>query len=319
MHDAKLNTFQIYFSDHEGFRFGLDDMNITVAGVTYDLSVALGDGQSPTDGSGKWLTQTEMDEIIAYAYAYDIEVIPAFDMPGHFGAIRAKFPDLKYQETTKHGRAFMVEILKKYARYFAEKGCRYYNICGDETGISSKVYEQFMSDALYEISKLNMTPLFYNDTVCKDGYLAPFINNGGIVLGWIRRETQAKYSMIDRCGYRMINAASNNYHYWILNENAKPANLPELIRNTDIFLMADGSKMYNIVGSMYHIWCDLANLHGADDGNRVVAETADCIAAFGEAVNRAVPGDNLCVINSPDGSAFRLDVSNDGTLTATKI
>lgn len=319
MHNAKLNTFQIYFSDNEGFRFGLDDMNITVDDVVYDLSVALGDGRAPTDGSGKWLTQSEMDEIIAYAEAYDIEVIPAFDMPGHFGAIRDKFSGLEFQEATDHGRRFMVEILKKYASYFATKGCRYYNICGDETSISSDIYEKFMDMALYEIAKLNMTPLFYNDSVCKDGYFNPYLTNEGIVLGWIRRATHSDYNKIDNCGYRMINAAANNYHYWILNENEKPENLPDLIRNADIFLMADGSKMYNIVGSIYHIWCDLADMHGADEGAQIIAETEACISAFGEAVNRAVPTDRLCVIDSPDGSKFRLDVADNGTLSATKL
>lgn len=290
MHEANLNTFQIYFSDNEGFRFGLDDMNVTVNGVAYDVSVALGDGSSPTDGSGKWLTQEEMDDIISYAEAYGIEVIPAFDMPGHFGAIRSKFNEPKFQETTEHGRTFMCELLKKYASYFASKGCRYFNICGDETSISTELYEKFMSRAIYEICKLNMTPLFYNDSVCKDGYYSPYLNNGGIVLGWIRRAGQAAYSDIDRCGYRMMNAKASPY-YWVLNEDEKSADLVERIRNSDIFEMSDGSKMYNIVGAMYHIWCDIASLHGADEGDQIVRETADCIAAFGEAVNRAVPTD----------------------------
>lgn len=317
-HVANLNTFQIYFSDHEGFRFGLDDMNVTVSGNTYDLSIALGDGMSPTDGSGKWLTQSEMDDIINYAHSYDIDVIPAFDMPGHFGAIHSKFSEEKFRPTTKHGQSFMVEILRKYATYFANKGCRYYNICGDESNLASDMYESFMNEALHEIAKLNMTPLFYNDEVCKDGSLSPYLNNGGIVLGWNRYDYQAEYRIIDKSGYRMINAAGYPY-YWVLNEVEKADNLPDVIRNSDIFLMADGSKMYNIVGAMYHIWCDLANMHGADNGDQVIAETADCIAAFGEAVNRAVPNDFLHTIESPDGSVFRVDVSNDGTLSATKL
>jgi hypothetical protein len=318
MHTAKLNTFQIYFSDNEGFRFGLDDMNITVNGVVYDASIALGDGKAPTDGSGKWLTQAEMDDIISYAEAYNIEVVPAFDMPGHFGAIRSHFNDDKFKETTEHGRAFMCELLKKYASYFASKGCRYFNICGDETSISAELYEKFMSKAIYEICKLNMTPLFYNDSVCSDGYYSPYLNNGGIVLGWIRRTGQAAYNTIDRCGYRMINAKASPY-YWVLNEDAKADDLVDRIRNSDIFEMADGSKMYNIVGAMYHIWCDIANLHGADEGDRIVTETTDCIAAFGEAVNRAVPTDYLITIPSSNGSVFRLNVTNDGILSATKL
>lgn len=315
-HAAGLNTFQIYFSDHNGFRFGLDDMELVVEGKTYDLSIALGDGRAPTDGSDKWLTQAEMDEIIAHAQAYGMEIIPAFDMPDHARAIADAFPDITL--TNKHGIAFYIAILKKYAAYFASKGCMYYNICGDESSYDDGVYNTFMRLAMPEITKFNMTPLFYNDVVCKGGRMNPPMNSGGIVLGWIRRENQTPYSVLDRNGYRMINASGSQY-YWVLGVTTTTDTLVENIRNSNIFYMADRSLMYNIVGAMYHIWCDHADADGADNGDNVLEQTEACIAAFGEAVNRAVPGDNLTVVKSPDGYAFRIDVSNDGTLSATRL
>ena len=77
--------------------------------------------------------------------------------------------------------------------------------------------------------------------------------------------------------------------------------------------------MYNIVGAMYHIWCDQADVDGADNGDNVLVQTQGCIAAFGEAVNRAVPGDSLTVVKSPDGSTFRIDVADNGSLSTTKL
>ena len=315
-HAAGLNTFQIYFSDNNGFRFGLDDMELVVEGKTYDLSIALGDGRTPTDGSDKWLTQAEMDEIIAHAQSYGMEVIPAFDMPAHSATIQDAFPNesLIY----KRGMAFYVAILKKYAAYFASKGCMYYNICGDESSYSDDVYDTFMRLALPEIAKFDMVPLFYNDTVCKNGRMKPRMNSGGIVLGWIHRENQTPYSVLDRNGYRMINASGSQY-YWILGVTTTTDTLVENLRNSNIFYMADGSLMYNIVGAMYHIWCDQADVDGADNGDNVLAQTQDCIAAFGEAVNRAVPGDSLTVVKSPDGSTFRIDVADNGSLSTTKL
>ena len=62
---AGFNQVELYLSDNQGFRFALDDMKVTTStGNTYDLTPALGDGYSDgskyPDGSGKYLTQSEM-------------------------------------------------------------------------------------------------------------------------------------------------------------------------------------------------------------------------------------------------------------------
>ena len=68
--EAGFNQVELYLSDNQGFRFALDDMTLTTDYDTYDLTPALGDGYSTTDGkapcgSGKYLTQEEMDDNIA--------------------------------------------------------------------------------------------------------------------------------------------------------------------------------------------------------------------------------------------------------------
>lgn len=153
-----------------------------------------------------------MDEIIAYVYSKNMNFIPAFDMPGHFGAISRHFSDAKFSIKNNYGIMFRLSILRKYADYFQSKGCKYYNICGDEVGnMSSADYENFMRKAHKELILRNMTPLMYNDMICQDGDYSPMIDTGCIVLGWIRRNQMAAYKQINACGYRMINSAAKYY------------------------------------------------------------------------------------------------------------
>lgn len=72
-----------------------------VSGTTsYNLAEALGDGYSDggkyPDGSGQYLTQSEMDEIIDYANRKGIEIVPCINTPGHMGAILEEFPQFRY-------------------------------------------------------------------------------------------------------------------------------------------------------------------------------------------------------------------------------
>lgn len=346
MYSAGLNTFQIYFSDDNGFRFGLDDMDIIVDGVTYDLGDALGDGVSPTDGSNKWLTESEMDEIIDYAHSKGIEVIPAFNMPSHMSAIRQVFPinsivlRARYGLSGERGVKFMLAIIKKYADYFASKGSRYYNICCDETNaITDAEIEMFMSRACKQITECHLTPMVYNDNVCKNGYNSPYINTGAVVYGWVKRSGQAPYSRINDCGFRMINCAANNFLYWTLGLTVTTETLLNNIRNMNIFLMADGSIMKNIKGVVYHVWCDQADEDGADDGDNVTEQVIPCIEAFGEAVAKQVPNNTVpvndtvqtfedfesmkdgggVILKSANGTKYKLTVSNDGAISVNAV
>lgn len=346
METAGLNALELYFSDDNGFRFGLNDMLITVGSKTYDLSVALGDGASPTDGSNKWLTESEMDELIAYANNKGIEVIPAFDMPSHMGAIRQDFPvnsislRAEYGLGGEHGVNFMLAIIEKYATYFASKGSRYYNICCDETNtIPIEEIDMFMKRACKVITECHLTPMVFNDNVCIDGYFNPYINEGAFVLGWIKRSYQASYDMIENCGYRMINCASNNHFYWTLGVHTTDETLLNNIRNTNVFLMADEKIHREISGTMFCVWCDQADADGADDGNHVTSQVIPCILAYGEALAKYVPNkkapsaeplqtiDDLesmkngggLILKSANGTKYKLTITNNGAVEINAV
>ena len=142
---AHLNQLELYFSDHQGLRFALDDMTVTASGRTYDLSGAPGDGfgeeGNNPDGTGKYHTESDMDGLLAYARERGVEIVPAMGVPGHLGAVLMQ-PDAEHLRypgsrgsvdiTRGEGRDFALALLGKYVDYFASRGCRYFNFCADE-------------------------------------------------------------------------------------------------------------------------------------------------------------------------------------------
>ena len=319
---AGLNTFFYYFSDNQGFRFALNDMSVNVNDATYDLSVCLGDGVDGGDGTNKWITETEMDDLISYANAKGIQVIPSFDMPGHMGAIRKHFSSPEFMETTELGRNWMVAVYKKYVSYFASKGCKYFNICGDEYGGDKDVFNKIITQLVHCVTSYGLIPMLYNDEICRNGYLNPFISNGAIILGWNKSDNQASFKMVLDSGYKMINAKQSPY-YWILGVADTTDSLLEAIRTTNPYIMADGTEDKDVQGAVYHIWCDHASTDGADEGNNVYEQTKSCIQAFGQNMRSYFPCENMpkehICLKDADGAVYKLTVSSSGEIVVSKL
>ena len=149
--EAGYNQIELYLSDNQGFRLGLDDMTVITEFGTYDLTPALGAGysQSPhyTDGKEIWLTQQEMDEIISYANEKGLDVVPCINAPGHMGALLEAFPEFRYSATingtnsvsksalnlwNEEAYAFGLAVIEKYASYFKSRGVQVFNFGADE-------------------------------------------------------------------------------------------------------------------------------------------------------------------------------------------
>src|ERR1041385_2100383 len=75
---VKLNVFHWHLSENQGFR---------VESKKFPKLTALG-------SDGLFYTQSEVRDLIAYAYARGIRVVPEFDMPGHSTAWFVGYPDL---------------------------------------------------------------------------------------------------------------------------------------------------------------------------------------------------------------------------------
>ena len=94
----KLNTFHWHLTDDQGWRIEIKKYPLLTkigskrcgTSVTQDLSTH--DGIQY--GDGKWYTQGQIREIVAYAASKGIDVIPEIDLPGHMLAALAAYPEL---------------------------------------------------------------------------------------------------------------------------------------------------------------------------------------------------------------------------------
>lgn len=103
----KFNVFQWHLTDDQGWRIAIDaypklteigaTRPHTVVGHTYDYQPLF--DQQPVSG---FYTQAQIKEVIAYAQARHIEVIPEIDIPGHTSALLAAYPELScHQQPVK--------------------------------------------------------------------------------------------------------------------------------------------------------------------------------------------------------------------------
>lgn len=310
--DAGFNQVNLYLSDNQGFRFALADTIVTTDYGDYDLKPTFGDGYSDgskyPDYSGKYLTQDEMDDIIAYANKAGIEIVPCINVPGHMGAILEEFPDFKYSTGSSYWSqtsdssidldneeavAFALALTDKYAAYFADAGCKYYCVGADEyaNDLSSMGFEgmgedlytkfvQFLNAAAEIVIGYGMTPRAFNDGFYYKDYSIDEEPNKNYEVyywsaGWGGYDVAAA-STIAAKGHNMIN--TNGDYYWILGGSKCTVDKAEQFDYTAF----QGSTIEDPAGAMFCIWCDVANANGTDDGETVINDTADVIAAFGE-------------------------------------
>ena len=211
----KMNVLYLDFSNNNATRFFLDEMKVTVAGTTYDITKA-----KPSNGS---LSQADMDGIIAEANKYGVQIIPTFNSPGHIGGIRsvnssffksASASDYdsgtgKVALNIKNSNAyeFGQKVVKLYVDYFASKGCKSFNIAADEvtdaiSGLNStdSTFVGYVNDLNTYIKSKGMTTRMFNDGIksTSDG-----ISKDIIVLYWTET-TPDLYTLISD-GYSAVN------------------------------------------------------------------------------------------------------------------
>ena len=305
--EAGFNQVELYLSDNQGFRFALDDMTLTTDYDTYDLTPALGDGYSTSDGkapcgSGKYLTQEEMDDIIAYANSKGIDIVPCINVPGHMGAILEEFTGFRYKKYSSTSKssidlsnaeavAFALALTEKYASYFASQGCKFYNVGADEyandlssmgfEGMGATLYTkfvQFLNDAAAIITDLGMTPRAFNDGFYYKDYNISIEPDKAYEIcywssGWSGYDVAAA-STIAAKGHKMINTHGD--YYWVLGNTSWQCSASKARQfNVSAF---QGSNIAAPAGAMFCIWCDNG---AADTAASVISKTESVIDAFG--------------------------------------
>lgn len=139
----KLNKFHWHLTDEPGWRIEIKKYPrlATVGGK--------GSWSEPDSPEVNYYTQDEIREILAYAAARHIEVIPEIDMPGHATAANQAYPHLSGGGTPEHpdftfnvGKeevyVFLTEVLKEVAELFPSP---WLHIGGDEVAFGIKAWE----------------------------------------------------------------------------------------------------------------------------------------------------------------------------------
>lgn len=222
----KMNSLQIHFSEHEGYRLESDVLN-NVDGFKYP---------------SQYYTKAEMTEIVEYANKYHIEVIPSLDSPGHMRYVLnylpseyrlSSVPNLSsdgaasgtFNIFNDEAKNFLKSLFNEYAKFFSDLGCTKMNIGGDEflNNFSLLTEEQYAGVMNYfnEITALlkeyNMTPRAWNDglmftTYDKDSYhLDPSIE----ICYWSGGDNCATIADFVANGNKVLNYA-DVYMYYVL-------------------------------------------------------------------------------------------------------
>jgi len=297
---------------NDGMRFLLDDMSLTVNGTTYsseEVAAAIHTGnEAYYNFTTDELTESEMDEIIAYAKTKGLGIIPVINTPGHMDAILDAAEALTGKTCSYNGSARTIDVtnstavaftqafVQKYVDYFASKGCKYFNMGADEyandkyTGGSMgfgnlqstgkySYYVQYVNQVAALIKNAGMLPMAFNDGI----YFANNTSSGtfdtDIVIcywsnGW-SSYTPMPAETLASMGFKMVNTHGD--YYWVLGKSnwqcdAKKAS----VFNYKTF---QGGTIDNPSGAMFCIWCDYP---GADSESNVISSTAATIAAFGK-------------------------------------
>lgn len=123
---AGFNYIQLAVGN-DGLRFLLDDMSLTVNGTTYSserVSAAIHAGnEAYYNFDVDELTQSEMDEIIAYAASKGMGVIPCVNTPGHMDAILSAATDLTGKTCSYRGSARTIDVTNTTAVAFIPRPC----------------------------------------------------------------------------------------------------------------------------------------------------------------------------------------------------
>lgn len=355
MKNDGYNQLQLAFGN-DGLRFLLNDMSFTANGATYDndtvvAKVKEGNKAQNSSGDESYLTEAEMDEIIAKANELGIEIVPLLNLPGHANAI-LDIVDDKYNASGSNNtldvansveaREFGKAIFVKYVDYFSGKGCKFFNFGADEyandasgtfsfSRLNSAQYQTFVSfinDLAGYISEKNMTPRAFNDGLYYNNRRIDTNEYANITKiqccywssGWGSYPV-ASAPVISSNNHEMIN--TNGDFYYVLGKDDKFDSDYSYASNfTNSGFM--GSTISKPVGSMFCIWCDYPN---AETETKVAQKTRLVLRAMAQRMdNQTVSvSDNVVangfnadgtINNTVDDSLIKISIG-DSTEAAT--
>ena len=213
----RMNTLYLDFSNNNATRFFLDKMEVTAGDAKYDITTA-----KPSDG--KYLTRADMVDIIKVAKQYGVQIIPTFNSPGHIGGLYSLNESLFVKGTAtdydsscgkitlnianQNAYDFGQAVVKLYVDFFAQQGCKSFNIAADEATLSGVKYDstnetfvKYVNDLNTYIKGKGMTTRMFNDGVKS---VNSGIDKDIVILYWTTEGDSSAVNLIG-AGYKVVN------------------------------------------------------------------------------------------------------------------
>jgi hexosaminidase len=135
----KINRLHLHLADDQGWRIQINSWpQLTEIGG----SVEVGSSLEPEKRQGGYLTQEEYKDLVSYAEARGIMIIPEIDMPGHTNAALASYAELNCD-----GKA---------RQLYTGTEVGFSTLCTDK-----EITYQFIGDVVREISEITPGPYFH--------------------------------------------------------------------------------------------------------------------------------------------------------------
>ena len=313
---------------NEGLRFLLDDMSLSFNGTDYtseQVKKAIHAGNQFYDSKAlggysitgtEELTEADMVEIMKHANSVGVQIIPLINTPGHMDAIlyamgsgtdalNAVTNPAAYVGGTStttidvdntQAVAFTQALLQKYITFFANKGCKLFNMGADEYAndidgnpkfgnISTSTYNNYINHinaVAAMIENAGMNPMAFNDGIYyNENSNCNKIDTDILVCfwshGWTGGYFPASASFLAEKGFKLIN--TNGAYYYVLGKEKCGADKAKGFSITTFPNRNSGSEeISKVAGAMFCIWSDFPNKMGDTE---VAADTASVISAFG--------------------------------------
>lgn len=281
----KMNTLYLDFSNNNATRFFLDEMKVTVSGTEYDIT-----GAKPSDN--KYITQKQMEDIIDVADQYGVQIIPTFNSPGHIGGLRSLNGDffdtglandydrdcgkitLKIEDADAY--SFGQSVVKLYVDFFADQGCKSFNIAADEATLGNVKYDSNNETFVNYVNALNayikhkgMVTRMFCDGVKSTGA----VDKGIVILYWQSQSPSAQ-DFADK-DYEVVNLSANAGLYfayvgnrsswWVWNQQASqiysywnPSVTSRDCDNQYTYTVKETVKTEDLRGAAFALWTDYA-------------------------------------------------------------
>lgn len=291
---------------NDGFRFLLNDM--AVGSYNSDqVKKAITDGNNKYSTSkstaNTTLSEDDMDIIIAYATSKNISVIPLLNSPGHMDAIidcmeylgmtNVAFTAGTYGTSERtinlentDAVTFTKALVQKYAQYFKNQGCTFFNMGADEYANDKlENYNGMGFGYLIDQGKYNMFLTYVNEVaaIIKNAGMIPMAFNDGIYYnsnassdtfdadiavcywtsGW-NNYKPAPATFLTGRGHKIIN--TNDAWYYVLGRSTGTYALGTAksgVTNTSAATVP-GSSGVTPAGCMLCLWCDTPSVNYSD-------------------------------------------------------